>query len=595
MRSLGYLNKFFWRYRLRFFSGIIFISLSTFFITSSVDFLGRGLDFARTAMTHHFDRDKTFHVLFLYGAEIILYTLAYGFFLFLNRQTIIVMSRLIEYDMKNEIFAHYQDLDQSFYKQNNTGDLMNRISEDVSRVRMYIGPAVMYATTTIITVIITIYFMFSKDVRLSLFVLSPLPILAFSIYYVSNLINRKSLGVQRQLSLITTYAQETFSGIRVVKAFAREETMQQRFDTASADYRKLNMSLAKTESLFQPFMMVLIGASIILTIFVGGWQVIDGKATPGTINSFVLYVMRLTWPIASLGWVTSLVQRAAASQERINEFLKTKPGITNPSTAPLHLEGKIEFRNVSFEYEHSKTQALKNISFVIEPGESVAFIGRTGAGKSTIAHLLLRLFDVSNGKILIDDKDIREINLDELRDKTGYVPQEVFLFSETIADNIAFSAHDLNNSDTEKNEGQKPVIEKAARDAAVYSNIMEFPDGFNTMVGERGVTLSGGQQQRISIARAILKKPRILIFDDCLSAVDTETEDEILGNLSKIMKGRSTVIISHRVSSVRQCDKIIVLDQGKIIEQGDHDSLIEKKGIYAELYRKQVEELKEKN
>jgi ATP-binding cassette subfamily B protein len=589
VKALARLNKFFWKYRLRFFSGILFILISTYFSLRPIDLVGRGLDFAKFASVHNLNRDVVVHILLQFGMEIILYTLAYGFFLFLNRQTIIVMSRLIEFDMKNEVFEQYQKLDQKFYKTNNTGDLMNRISEDIGRVRMYVGPAVMYATTTLITLIMTIYFMFRADLEFSLYVLAPLPVLAFSIYYVSNLINKKSLKVQEQLSLLSTSAQETFSGIRVVKAFAREETMQERYAADSNEYLKRNMSLAKTESLFQPFMMLLIGVSIIITIFIGGSKAIDGKISEGMITAFVLFVIRLTWPIASLGWVTSLVQRAAASQQRINEFLQTKSEIVNPTEEALNLKGKIEFKNVSFVYPDSGVKALNELSFLVEPGQSVAFVGKTGSGKSTIATLMVRLFDASSGEIKIDNKDIRKINLDELRDRTGYVPQEVFLFSETIAGNIGFSAHDLREI-----ESNRSAIEQAAKDAAVYSNIMEFPEKFDTLVGERGVTLSGGQQQRISIARAILKQPQILIFDDCLSAVDTETEDEILGNLRRIMKGKTTVIISHRVSSVRNADQIIVLDEGKMVESGTHASLIEQNGVYRELYRKQVEELKGK-
>lgn len=587
MKSLGYLNKFFWKHRVRFFSGLLFICLSTYFITSSVDLVGSGLDFAKFSVDHNLPRPLVVNILLRYGLEIILYTLAYGFFLFLNRQTIIVMSRLIEYDMKNEVFEQYQRLDQKFYKTNNTGDLMNRISEDVSRVRMYIGPAVMYATTTLVTLVMTIFFMFKTDVMFSLYVLAPLPVLAFSIYKVSNIINKKSLKVQQQLSQLSTSSQETFSGIRVVKAFTREDQIQQRFTDESNEYMIRNMSLAKTESLFQPFMMFLIGTSILLTIFIGGSKAIEGEISVGIITSFVLFVIRLTWPIASLGWVTSLVQRAAASQERINEFLQTEPSIKNPTHAALGLKGKIEFENVSFSYPESGVVALKGLSFKVEPGNSVAFIGRTGSGKSTIAQLILRLFDPTSGKIKIDDQPIEKINLDELRERTGYVPQEVFLFSETIAGNIGFSAHDLSEI-----ESNRAAIEQAAKDAAVYSNIMEFPDKFDTLVGERGVTLSGGQQQRISIARAILKQPQILIFDDCLSAVDTETEDVILGNLRRIMHGKTTVIISHRVSSVRYADQIIVLEDGKVAESGTHASLMEKNGVYRELYKKQVEDLK---
>ncbi|CAN5889604.1 ABC transporter ATP-binding protein [soil metagenome] len=587
MKALGYVNQFFWKYKLRFFSGLLFICLSTYFITSSVDLLGNGLDFAKFASEHHLERSRVVNILLRFGIEIILYTLAYGFFLFLNRQTIIVMSRFIEYDMKNKIFDHYQKLDQKFYKMNNTGDLMNRISEDVGRVRMYSGPAVMYTTTTLITLLMTIFFMFRTDIVFSLYVLAPLPVLAWSIYVVSNRINKKSLKVQAQLSALSTSAQETFSGIRVVKAFSREDAIHERFEKESNEYMTRNMSLAKTEALFQPFMMLLIGMSILITIFIGGKMAINGEISVGMITSFVLFVIRLTWPIASLGWVTSLVQRAAASQERINEFLNTEPDIKNPTTAPLNLRGKIEFKNVSFTYPESGVTALNGLTFSAEPGSSVAFIGRTGSGKSTIAYLMVRLFDAGSGEIFIDNKPIEKINLDELRDRTGYVPQEVFLFSETIAGNIGFSAHDLKEI-----ESNRSAIEQAAKDAAVYSNIMEFPEKFDTLVGERGVTLSGGQQQRISIARAILKQPQILIFDDCLSAVDTETEDEILGNLRRIMSGKTTVIISHRVSSVRYADQIIVLDEGKVVESGSHSALLDKNGVYRELYKKQVEDLK---
>ncbi|GAB4139086.1 MAG: ABC transporter ATP-binding protein [Bacteroidia bacterium] len=587
MKSLFYLNKYFKKYSFRFFGGIVFILISTWFSLRPVDLVGKGLDFAAFALHHHIPSEKVVHILLLFGLEIILHTLIFGFFLFLNRQTIIVMSRLIEYDLKNEIFSHYQQLDQTFYKRNNTGDLMNRISEDVGRVRMYLGPAVMYTISTLITLVMTITFMFKSDVKLSLYVLAPLPVLTVSIYFVSNWINQKSLRVQQQLSALSTHAQEVFSGIRVIKAFSREEAIQNKFDKEAEEYRLRNMSMAKTESLFQPFMQLLIGLSIILTIYIGGSETIAGKISIGTITAFVLFVIRLTWPIASLGWVTSLVQRAAASQERINEFLNTKPAISNPTNEPLHLKGKIEFKDVTFVYPDSRITAIDKLSFKVDPGQSVAFIGKTGSGKSTIAQLLLRLYDVNSGQILIDDKDIRSINLDELRDKTGYVPQEVFLFSETIAGNIGFSTH----NEKELKEHREAIIQ-AAKDAAVYSNIMEFPEQFETMVGERGVTLSGGQQQRISIARALLKEPILLVFDDCLSAVDTETEDLILSNLKRIMKGKSTVIISHRVSSVRQCDTIIVLDEGKVAEQGTHDELISRGGIYCELYKKQVEELK---
>jgi ATP-binding cassette subfamily B protein len=583
LKALGHLNKYFWKYKGRFFSGIVFILISTYFTLKPVELLGDGLDFAGFAADRNLPREQVNHILFLYGFEIIIYTLCFGFFLFLNRQTIIVMSRLIEYDMKNEVFEHYQKLDQAFYKRNNTGDLMNRISEDVSRVRMYIGPAVMYTITTLVTLIMTISFMLKHDVKLTLVVLAPLPVLTITIYFVSNIINRKSLQVQAQLSLLSTRAQEAFSGIRVVKAFAHEENTHNRFSDEAEEYRKRNLDLAKTEALFQPFMMLLIGLSILLTVWVGGMDAIAGKISVGEITAFVLYVIRLTWPIAALGWVTSLVQRAAASQERINEFLKTEPAIKNPTTEALNLKGKIEFRNVSFVYPDSGIKALSNFSFTAMPGQSVAVLGHTGSGKSTVAQLLLRLYDANEGQVLIDDKDIREINLDEFRANTGYVPQEVFLFSDTIAENIRFNSQAAGSTDD--------AVKQAAKDAAIYASIMEFPENFQTMVGERGVTLSGGQKQRISIARAIVTHPKVLVFDDCLSAVDTETEEEILTNLERIMHGKTTIIISHRVSSVRNADHIIVMEHGGVAEEGTHAQLLERKGLYAELYKKQVEDL----
>ena len=521
----------------------------------------------------------------MFGLEIIVHTLIFGFFLFLNRQTIIVMSRLIEYDMKNEVFEHYQKLDQAFYKRNNTGDLMNRISEDVSRVRMYIGPAVMYTISTLVTLVMTVSFMLKADVKMTIYVLAPLPVLTISIYFVSNLINRKSLRVQGQLSTLSTRAQEVFSGIRVVKAFAHENETQERFAHEAEEYRVRNMSLAKTEALFQPFMMLLIGLSIILTIYIGGKEVHAGKVSVGLITAFVLFVIRLTWPIASLGWVTSLVQRAAASQERLNEFLNTKPAIASATNEPMEFGGNVEFKNVNFTYPDSGIVALKDFSFSANAGQSVAILGHTGSGKSTVAQLLLRMYDPQSGNVFIDGKDIREINLNAFRAATGYVPQDVFLFSDTIEENIRFNARKESQND----------VEQAAKDAAIYSSIMEFPEGFKTMVGERGVTLSGGQKQRISIARAIVSHPKLLIFDDCLSAVDTQTEEEILTNLRRIMKGKTTIIISHRVSSVRHADKIIVMEDGTIAEQGTHEELMHLNGHYRTLYDKQVSELQKKS
>jgi ATP-binding cassette, subfamily B, multidrug efflux pump len=585
LKALLYLNKYFWKYKLRFFSGVIFILISTWFSLRPVDLVGQGLDFAAFAVEHNIPIDDVSHILLMFGLEIIVHTLIFGFFLFLNRQTIIVMSRLIEYDMKNEVFEHYQKLDQAFYKRNNTGDLMNRISEDVSRVRMYIGPAVMYTISTLVTLVMTISFMLKADQKMTIYVLAPLPVLTISIYFVSNLINRKSLRVQGQLSTLSTRAQEVFSGIRVVKAFAHENETQERFAHEAEEYRVRNMSLAKTEALFQPFMMLLIGLSIILTIYIGGKEVHAGKVSVGLITAFVLFVIRLTWPIASLGWVTSLVQRAAASQERLNEFLNTKPAIASATNEPMEFGGNVEFKSVSFTYPDSGIVALKDFSFSANAGQSVAILGHTGSGKSTVAQLLLRMYDPQSGNVIIDGKDIRDINLNAFRAATGYVPQDVFLFSDTIEENIRFNARKESQND----------VEQAAKDAAIYSSIMEFPEGFKTMVGERGVTLSGGQKQRISIARAIVSHPKLLIFDDCLSAVDTETEEEILTNLRRIMKGKTTIIISHRVSSVRHADKIIVMEDGTIAEQGTHEELMHLNGHYRTLYDKQVSELQKKS
>lgn len=553
--------------------GIVFVSVSTIFSIYSIVFFGNAIDFLKNLDT---DYSAASAQLLIYAGQIIGMAIISGFFLFLTRQTIIVMSRLIEYDLKNEIFEHYQKLDLAFYKRNNTGDLMNRISEDVSRVRMYIGPAIMYIVNTIITFAATIVVMIKIDVSLTIYTLTPLPILAFSIYYVSNKINKKSTQSQQQLSSITSIAQETFSGIRVLKAYGKELLSLNKFDDESNKYKSLNMSLVKTESLFQPFMILLIGISTLFVIYLGGLHAIDKKISFGDISQFILYINKLTWPIASLGWVTSLVQRAAASQTRINEFLNTQPSIASSENLMSFNSGNIAFKNVSFTYPDSGIEALKNVSFNVDEGKTLAIIGRTGSGKSSIAALINRLYDISSGEIFIGNNSIKKYNLNELRSHIGYVPQEVFLFSDTIANNISFGV-----------DANKDAIQQAAKDAAIYSNIIEFPQQFETMVGERGITLSGGQKQRISIARAIIKNPEILIFDDCLSAVDTETEEEILKNLKRIMNGKTSIIISHRVSSVKNADNIIVLDNGVIAEQGSHNQLIDKKGIYYQIHKLQ--------
>ena len=473
-----------------------------------------------------------------------------GFFMFLMRQTIIVMSRHIEFDQKNELYEHYQTLDTTFYKNNSTGDLMNRISEDVGKVRMYTGPAIMYLINTFSTVVIVLAFMLKVNWQLTLLVFAPLPLLSFVIYKVSDLINKRSTVVQQELSKLTSHAQETFSAIRVIKAYAREKHYINELATLNSDFKKHNLRLAIVEAFFQPVMVLMIGISVIATVWFGSHLVIDKHIEPGNITEFILYVYKLTWPFASLGWVTSLIQRASASQTRINEFLKTKPSIVNTPEIKQKIEGEIEFKNVGFVYEDSKIEALKNLNLKIEKGKTLGVKGQIGTGKSTLANLVTRLYDVTSGEILIDKQPIKKYDLFELRKSIGYVPQEVFLFSDTIKNNIAFSTNHT-YSDAE--------IIQAAKDAGVYENIMAFPDGFDTVVGERGITLSGGQKQRISIARAIISKPQILIFDDCLSAVDVETEELILNNLKSIMKDKTSIIISHRDSALRYADKVVEL------------------------------------
>ncbi len=518
--------------------------------------------------------------LLFFAGLVLLMALLKGVFTFFMRQTIIIMSRLIEYDLKNEIYAHYQELSMSFYKRNNTGDIMNRISEDVSRVRMYLGPGIMYTINLITLFVMVVTVMLHIDITLTLYALAPLPILSVLIYFVSNKINQKSENVQALLSKLSTFSQESFSGIRIIKSFVKEKYMNGVLKGEAENYRDKNLELVKLEAFFFPIMMMLIGLSTILTIYIGGIKTIAGEITLGNIAEFIIYVNMLTWPVTALGWVTSLVQRAAASQKRINEFLETEPEIKNPKTETQEIKGKIEFRKVSFTYPESGTRALQQISFSVKPGETLAIVGRTGSGKSTIADLICRLFDVSEGEILIDGTDIRNINLNALRDEIGYVPQEVFLFSDTIRNNISFGI---------KQEAvAQERIENAAKEAAIHDNIIKFPKAYETELGERGITLSGGQKQRISIARAIIDRPKILLFDDCLSAVDTETEEIILNSLRDIMQEKTSLIISHRISSVKHANHILVLDEGKIIEEGTHEELLNRKGAYFEIHRKQL-------
>ncbi|MCU0446330.1 MAG: ABC transporter ATP-binding protein/permease [Microscillaceae bacterium] len=589
MKSLAYLNKYLYKYRSLLFWGTIFTIISNAFSIAPAPIVRHSFDMIEEAIDIYFlyenyDSQAKFYTIFginvlLYGLLILLMAVIRGVFLFMVRQTLIVMSRHIEYDLKNEIYAHYQTLPLSFYRKNNTGDLMARISEDVSHVRMYLGPAIMYGLNLITLAVMLVAFMFMIDVQLAFYALLPLPFLSISIYFVSNVINQQSMELQKSLSGLSTHAQEAFSGIRIIKAFAREADSVNDFDRASEKYKQKSIKLALVESLFYPLMIGLIGLSTVLIIYIGGIQVMQGRISNGIIAEFIIYVNMLTWPVTSIGWVTSLVQHAAASQERINEFLETKTDIVSEKNLQTEILGNVEFSQVDFTYRDTQIQALKNISFSIGAGESLGVLGTTGSGKSTIANLLTRMYDATEGKILLDGTPIRDFQISNLRSQMGYVPQDVFLFSDTIRNNVTFGTENLS---------EEQMIQ-ATKDADLYNNIVDFPEKFDTRIGERGISLSGGQKQRLSIARAIIRNPKILILDDSLSAVDTKTENEILNNLKKIMQNRTTVIISHRVSSVKLANKIIVLDDGVIIEQGSHEELLEKSGMYKELYEKQLQ------
>tara|TARA_Y100001936_G_scaffold246369_1_gene290203 strand:- start:2077 stop:3798 length:1722 start_codon:yes stop_codon:yes gene_type:complete len=517
-----------------------------------------------------------------YSAAIIISAVFRGILMYMMRQTIIVASRNIEYDLKNEVYYHYQTLPLQFYKNNNTGDLMNRISEDVSRVRMYLGPALMYGMNVTILMIMVIPFMFYINSTLAFFSVLPLPLLVVSIYYVQNIINKRSERIQESLSDLSTYVQESFSGIRLIKSFVREGNFSDVFKEKSNQYKEKSLDLQFVLALFFPIIMTLIGLSIIITVYVGALQVFEGTLTIGNIAEFLIYVYLLTWPVTALGWITSIVQRASASQKRLNEFLEEKTNIISKENKKVDLKGKLEFQNVSFSYPDTGLVGMDNISFQINPGESLGVIGSTGSGKSTIANSILRLFDIKSGKILVDGINIKNLDISFFRKQIGYVPQDVFLFSDTIKNNILFGCE---SSDFRK-------VEKAAEDADLIRNIDSFPNKYDTMIGERGITLSGGQKQRISIARAIIKEPKILILDDCLSAVDTNTENIILENLKKIMLDRTTIVISHRISSVKLAKQILVIEEGKVIEKGSHKELIKMEGHYHKLYIKQIEEEK---
>ena len=581
MKELRYLNKYFVKYKFHFLLGIIITIVAQIFSLFTPKLISKSFkvieDFHKNNLSNEVVKTELIHnILWIIGT-----TLIAGVLTFLMRQTLIVMSRHVEFDLKNEVFKHYEVLDQNFYKRNRTGDLMNRISEDVGKVRMYVGPAVMYTINTFIRFTVVIIYMYNVSPRLTLYTILPLPILSFIIFRLSKEINKRSTIFQQYLSKVSSFTQEIFSGIRVVKAYALENQYQNNLEDLAKESKSKSMSLAGVQSLFGPLMLALIGVSNLVVIYFGGMMYIDGTIKSiGTIAEFILYVNMLIWPVASIGWVSSLVQEAEASQKRINEFLKIEPEIKNKTIEKTNIQGTIEFRNVTFTYEDTEITALQNISFTVKKGETLAILGKTGSGKSSILSLITRMYDIKEGTITIDGKKINEVNLNDLRNSIGIVPQDAFLFSDTIKNNIKFG---------KENATDEEVID-AAKKAVVHDNIIHFKKQYETILGERGITLSGGQKQRVSIARAIIKNPEILLFDDCLSAVDTETEEQILNNLLVISKDKTTIIVSHRVSSAKNADKIIIIDEGQIIQEGTHNQLVNQEGYYAELYAKQLSE-----
>lgn len=581
MKELQHLNKYFYKYRFRLLIGIFITIIARVFLLFTPrlvrEIINTVVKFKEGVITDEavFRAEILEDILWIIGAALLA-----GFFTFLMRQTIINVSRYIEFDLKNEVYKQYQRLSLNFYKKNRTGDLMNRITEDVSAVRMYAGPAIMYTINTVTLFVIALSYMFQEAPKLTLYTILPLPILSLAIYRLSKEIHKRSTIVQEYLSKLSTFTQEAFSGISVIKAYSIEPQVNSDFNELSSGSRQKQLDLVKVRALFFPMMILLIGASNLLVIYIGGRQYIDGEIELGTLTEFIIYVNMLTWPVATIGWVTSLVQQAEASQKRINEFLKVEPEIQNNSLERTNVVGDIEFKNVHFTYDDTNIKAIKGISFKVNYGETLAIIGKTGSGKSTILDLVGRLYDVDEGEIRISNKPIENLHLTDLRENIGYVPQDAFLFSDTIKNNIKFGKEDATDNE----------VIAAAKNASVHSNIKKFNKGYNTILGERGITLSGGQKQRVSIARAIIKKPNILLFDDCLSAVDTETEEKILKNLAKVSSGKTTIIVSHRISSAKNADKIIVLDDGKIIQEGTHEDLVNTEGYYKELYLKQLSE-----
>ena len=583
MKELQHLNKYFVKYKYRFLSGIIITIVAQIFMLFTPKLISKSFKAIEESMktSELVDKSAIASDLMQNIILIIITTLIAGVLTFLMRQTLIVMSRLIEFDLKNEVFRHYEVLTQNFYKQNRTGDLMNRISEDVGKVRMYVGPAVMYSINTLIRFTFVIAYMYNVSPRLTLYTLLPLPLLSYAIFKLSKEINKRSTIFQQNLSNLSSFSQEIFSGIRVIKAYSLEERQQINVENLSEESRAKSMSLAKINSFFGPLMMALIGVSNLVVIYFGGMMYIEGTIDNiGIIAEFILYVNLLTWPVASLGWVSSMIQEAEASQKRLNEFLKIEPEIQNTTTESTPINGTLAFKNVSFVYQDTNIVALKNVSFSLDKGQTLAIIGKTGSGKSTILTLISRLYDVGEGQITIDGTDIRNLNLFDLRNSIGVVPQDAFLFSDSIKNNIKFGKEDATDEE----------VIAAAKKAVVHDNIDNFSLKYETVLGERGITLSGGQKQRVSIARAIIKDPKILLLDDSLSAVDTETEEKILNNLLDFCKDKTTIIVTHRVSSAKNADKIIILEDGAVIQQGSHNQLLNQEGYYRELYNKQLSE-----
>ena len=580
MKELKHLNKYFKKYWLKLLLGIIITIIARVFSLIMPSYVSKSIDTINALATDVIDKTEAKSLLFEYILIIIGAAVLSGLFTFLMRQTIINVSRYIEYDLKNEVFDHYQILNLDFYKRNRIGDLMNRISEDVTQVRMFGGPVIMYGINTLTTFVFVISLMFIKAPTIAFYSLIPLPILSVLIYQISRIIHKRSTKVQEFLSTLSTFAQESFSGISVIKAYGLETQINNEVNDLAIEGKNTSMDLAKVNAWFFPLMILLIGISNIMVIYIGGRQYINNEISLGVIAEFILYVNMLTWPVAVVGWLTSIVQRAEASQKRINEFLKIKPSIKNEVATATPIKGKIEFKDVSFTYEDTGIKALDKVSFSVDVGETLAILGKTGSGKSTILDLVSRLYDVNEGEILIDGTAIEKLNLNDLRGATGAVPQDAFLFSDSIENNIRFG----------KENAKKEEIIEVATDAVVHDNIVGFSKQYDTVLGERGITLSGGQKQRVSIARALLKDPKIYLFDDCLSAVDTETEEEILKNLKKASAEKTTLIVSHRVSSAKNADKIIVLEDGKILQEGTHAELNSCEGYYQKLYQDQLTE-----